>query len=171
MVNSKLKKDSSSWRVRYFLPNPDQWFAVAAASHSYNVADSTDQLNKMKFPKTDLKEIILKSSSDLAVVELKKVIIGFYSRNPILLYENLSVKEDFTYKAYLGVGVGPKRSLSGGTLSNIRGNVSELTSVENLAMGGNWTLTYEQTPPDLIIKYDKPSALLGFRCLCRVSSK
>lgn len=170
-VNLQLKQDSSAWRVRYYLPSPNEWFSIARASPSYNISTTGLEFNKMKFSKADLKEIIQKSGSDHEVAALKKVIISFYERNPVLLYENLSVRENFRYADYLGVGVGPKRSLAGGTLSDLRGNVSELTAHKGIAVGGNWTLTSEETPPDLIVEYDRPGALLGFRCLCQVLPK
>ena len=47
-------------------------------------------------------------------------------------------------------------------------SVNDFDSEEGLAMGGNWTLNFEETPPDVAIAYDGPNALLGFRCFCEI---
>ena len=168
-VNQKL--DSLPFKLRYHLPSPKEWYSIALSSSSYQVTRDLVDLSKMKFPRSDLLEIRTKSTTDLSIPKLRRELIGFYERNSILLFENLSTNEEFEFKGYLGIGAGPKRSLSGKIINNIRGNISELTSEPNIAMGGNWTLTYEETPPEVQFIYEEPSALIGFRCLCEVLAK
>ncbi|MEM8567273.1 MAG: SUMF1/EgtB/PvdO family nonheme iron enzyme [Bacteroidota bacterium] len=165
-VNQKL--DTTSFRVKYYLPSPDEWYSAALSSSSYQITPEPVDLNRMKFLTDDLNEIKKRSQTNLSRAKLRKELIGFYERNPILLFENLSSSEEFEFKNYLGVGGGPKRSLPGRNVNNIRGNISELTSEPYIAMGGNWTLTFEETVPELQLTYQEPSALIGFRCFCQL---
>ena len=169
IVNANM---NLSYKVTYRLPSPEEWYSVAIQSSSYQISNEIENLNKMKFERNDLLDIKNKSGTQLSLSKLRKNIVSFYERNPILLFENLSTAENFEFKEYLGIGSGPKRSYAGiNQVNNIRGNVSELTSEPGLAMGGNWALNFSETPPDATLIYDKSSALLGFRCICDIAKK
>lgn len=169
MVNAKT---NLPYVVNYRLPSPAEWYGIAIRSYSYQLSNELDNLHKMKFVRTDLLDIKSKSGTELSLSKLRKNIVSFYERNSILLFENLSTDEDFEFKEYLGIGSGPKRSYAGiNQVNNIRGNVSELTNEPGIAMGGNWALNFNETPPDATLVYDEPSALLGFRCICETAEK
>ncbi|MEM9858054.1 MAG: SUMF1/EgtB/PvdO family nonheme iron enzyme [Bacteroidota bacterium] len=170
VVNQKIDS-ATSFKVRYYLPSPDEWYSVAIASTSYKISSNSVDLSKMRFQRSYLKEIKDRSNAELTLKNLKKQLIRFYERNPILLFENLSVSEEFKFKDYLGVGGGPKRSLPGNSINDIRGNVSELTREPGTAMGGNWTLTFEETSPETRYIYENPSAMIGFRCFCTLKTQ
>ena len=47
--------------------------------------------------------------------------------------------------------------------------MSEMTSVRNVAKGGNWTTTPEESKAQYDLVYSGPTALVGFRCACDVN--
>jgi hypothetical protein len=54
-------------------------------------------------------------------------------------------------------------------IDNIRGNVSEMTATKGIAKGGNWQSAEGEISVWDNVKYDKPSALIGFRCICEIT--
>ncbi|TRX51616.1 SUMF1/EgtB/PvdOfamily nonheme iron enzyme [Fulvivirga sp. M361] len=167
IVNRKM----TDLKVRYRLPTPSEWHRVAQRSLSFQLPDGHDDLDKMKFPRSNLVEIKELSGSELSISQLKRSIIDFYKRNIVLLFENLDTTEDYEFKPYLGIGQGPRKSLSSGGVSDLRGNVSEMTAEKGIAMGGNWSSTYERSSAYIRFEYTKPSVVLGFRCACDIVKK
>lgn len=52
-------------------------------------------------------------------------------------------------------------------ISGLSGNVSELTNESGIAMGGNWKIGQSYGE----VKYDLPSNVIGFRCICQYNKK
>ena len=154
--------------IIYRLPTQVEWQAVAQNEVSYLPLASPDNIDKMKFNRSDLAEIKERSGSGLSLKKIRTSIIAFYKRNLILLIENLNSQEEYEFKPYLGVGYGPKKSMHAGLVSDLRGNVSEMTSKKGTAMGGNWNTTFEESPIYRQFIYQGPSPVLGFRCLCEI---
>lgn len=53
-------------------------------------------------------------------------------------------------------------------LYNVIGNVSEMVSEKGISKGGSWRNRLEECRAGKDISYDKPTAWLGFRCVCVV---
>lgn len=51
---------------------------------------------------------------------------------------------------------------------NLIGNVSEMTNIEGVAYGGNWTM--KEIPRDYTTTYFEPTIWLGFRCIAKVTN-
>ena len=51
------------------------------------------------------------------------------------------------------------------------GNVSEMVSEKGISKGGSWRNLLEECRVGKDIPYEKPSAMLGFRCVCVVKNK
>lgn len=51
---------------------------------------------------------------------------------------------------------------------NMIGNVAEMTSVKGVSKGGSWLQSLDECKITDSIKYEKPKAWLGFRCVCVV---
>ena len=51
------------------------------------------------------------------------------------------------------------------TLEHLFDNVSEMTSDPNIAMGGNINIIPPRQATSQVVRYEKPSAYLGFRCI------
>jgi formylglycine-generating enzyme required for sulfatase activity len=56
-------------------------------------------------------------------------------------------------------------------LYNMIGNVSEMVLEKGISKGGSWTNFLEECRVGKDIPYEKPSAMLGFRCVCVVKKK
>lgn len=54
---------------------------------------------------------------------------------------------------------------------NLIGNVAEMTSTKGTAKGGSFLQTSEECNPSNNLTYSKPERWLGFRCVCKVTSK
>ncbi len=53
-------------------------------------------------------------------------------------------------------------------LYNMIGNVAEMVSEKGISKGGSWTNILEECKVGKEIPYSKPSAMVGFRCVCVV---
>jgi formylglycine-generating enzyme required for sulfatase activity len=51
-------------------------------------------------------------------------------------------------------------------LYNMLGNVAEMVSEKGISKGGSWTNVLEECRVEKDIPYSKPSAMIGFRCVC-----
>jgi formylglycine-generating enzyme len=54
---------------------------------------------------------------------------------------------------------------------NCFGNVAEMVSEKGISKGGSWRHTTEECRAGKDISYSKPTAWLGFRCVCVISEK
>lgn len=55
-------------------------------------------------------------------------------------------------------------------LFNMIGNVAEMIAEKGISKGGGWRSLYEECRPGKSILYEKPTAWLGFRCVCLIKS-
>jgi formylglycine-generating enzyme required for sulfatase activity len=53
-------------------------------------------------------------------------------------------------------------------LYNCFGNVAEMISEKGICKGGSWRNLFEECRPGNDITYEKPTAWLGFRCVCDI---
>jgi formylglycine-generating enzyme required for sulfatase activity len=51
------------------------------------------------------------------------------------------------------------------------GNVSEMVQEKGISKGGSWRNLFEDCRVGKDIPYEKPTAMLGFRCVCVVKKK
>lgn len=56
-----------------------------------------------------------------------------------------------------------------GGICNLLGNVAEMVQEKGIAKGGSWYQLKEDSLPSKQQIYDKPTAWLGFRCICEVT--
>lgn len=66
--------------------------------------------------------------------------------------------------------ISPVRSYSANSLKlyNLLGNVAEMVSEKGICKGGGWKNMAEECRPGKDTEYSKPTAWLGFRCVCVV---
>ena len=155
-------------QITYRLPTPSEWQTIAQNTVSYSPMVRPENLDKMRFQRSNLGEIKKRSGYDFSIRKLRKSIIAFYQRNLVLLLENLDTEEEYEFKPYLGIGHGPKKSMQAGRVNDLRGNVSEMTALKGTAMGGNWSTTFDESPVYRRFIYQGPSPVLGFRCICEI---
>lgn len=173
LVRPKILADTINYKIKnlqYRLPSEKEWMYVAVRNRAYEDSYVKKALLKSRIPKNKkLKALGEELNYEVEIKVLKKEIKAFYIKNPLLLLDNLNTTANPYFKTLIGVGIGPKYiHFYDLTVENIRGNVSELTLTPGVARGGNWTLTEKESAINVKIRYRKPSALLGFRCLCEI---
>jgi len=132
-----IKKEYKNQNFEYRLPNKAEWELLAAASLNVFENKGFDEKGNPKL--NCLMDI------DSIVIKGKTKAINFNS--------------DVTapVKSYI------KNSYS---LYNVIGNVSEMVEENGICKGGAWNNRLEQMRIGKELTYSKPSAALGFRCIC-----
>lgn len=179
VVNKQLENSKSSKRVNYRLPTPAEWEKVALSTASYNLDDISIPRERIaaSFDRSrmrGIRDVVVSQNPEvdrrLNLNELQEDLINFFMKDPIYLFENLYFEEVPYFWPVLRNGQKPLEITYGDlTIKNLRGNVSEMTSVRNVAKGGNWTTTPEESEAQYDLIYNSPSALVGFRCVCDVT--
>lgn len=178
VVNKQLEERDRTERVFYRLPTPEEWEHVASKSVSYNLERIQIPRERIEasFDKTkvrNIKRVVEMENKQLdrarSINELQEDLVSFFVANPIYLFENLFFEEVPYFWPALRNGQKPLEINYGNTtIKNLRGNVSEMTSVRNVAKGGNWTTSPSESLAEYDLLYRGASALVGFRCVCEL---
>lgn len=172
-VKNKIVNDSIENGIKsltYRLPSESEWEYVALRNRTFQDSYLRKKTLKQRIPKNkELKKLGKELQYDIDIKELKTDIKKFYRDHPILLLDNLNTRENPYFKTLIGIGLGAKYvRYYNVEVENLRGNVSEMTLTPGVARGGNWTLTEQESAINVRIKYEQPSPLLGFRCICEI---
>ena len=132
-----LSKDYKSKSLEYRLPTKEEWELFATASLSV--------FNNKGFDEKGNPKLNCLNDVDSIVVKGKIKAINFNSdiTSPVKSY----------HKNHFG-------------LYNIIGNVSEMVDDKGICKGGAWNNRLDQMRIGKELTYTKPSATLGFRCVC-----
>jgi hypothetical protein len=179
VVNKQLRERNRRERVFYRLPTPEEWEQVAQQHVSYNLDQISIPRSRLEqsFDRNrirNIKRIVETENTSLdrarSLNEYQEDIINFFIANPIYLFENLYFDEVPYFWPALRNGQKPLEiNFSSANIKNLRGNVSEMTSIRNVAKGGNWTTSPSESLWEYDLIYSGASALVGFRCVCEVS--
>jgi formylglycine-generating enzyme required for sulfatase activity len=149
--NAKLqsdKKEKGKWLVR--LPSAAEWENIARSAYEMAVS-------KVKEPslKADLKQVYEGNGRNLKGCLLMNIV----NDNPC--------ENDKKYMVKAKGGIFPADSFFPNQygLYCMQGNVSEMTSEQGVAIGGNFQLTAAEARFNSKQEYKKPEVWLGFRCV------
>jgi formylglycine-generating enzyme required for sulfatase activity len=134
-----IKKEYKNQNFEYRLPNKAEWELFAAASLNVFENKGFDEKGNPKL------NCIM--DVDSIVIKGKTKAINFNS--------DVTAPVDSYYKNRFG-------------LYNMIGNVSEMIEDKGICKGGAWNNRLEQMRIGNELTYIKPSATLGFRCVCIV---
>lgn len=149
--NAKLnadKKTKGKWVVR--LPSSAEWESIARSAYEASVNKAKDQALK-----NDLKNVYEGNGRNSKGCLLMNIV----NDNPC--------ENDKKYMSKAKGGIFPAYAFFANQygLYCMQGNVSEMTSEEGVAVGGNYTLTAQDARFNSKQEYKKPEMWLGFRCV------
>ena len=149
--NAKLhadKKTKGKWVVR--LPSAAEWESIARSAYESSVSKAKD-----KAIKDDLKNIYEGNGRNSKGCLLMNIV----NDNPC--------ENDKKYMTKAKGGIFPAYAFFPNQfgLYCMQGNVSEMTSEEGVAAGGNYLLTAQESRFNSKQEYKKPETWLGFRCV------
>ena len=152
--NAKLqsdKKEKGKWLVR--LPSVTEWESMARSAYELSVSKAKDQALK-----NDLKQVYEGNGRNSKGCLLMNII----NDNPC--------ENDKKYMTKARGGIFPAYSFFPNQygLYCMQGNVSEMTSEQGVAIGGNYQLTAADARFNSKQEYKKPEVWLGFRCVAEM---
>lgn len=121
-----------------------------------------------RLPSTE--EWIAFAQKGLTTEELKKQMSDSLidGRCPSFNYHTNGCDDNYLLGKLLGIGIFKGNKIRA---YDVFGNVSEMTSIEGIAKGGNYSLYASQSHLDSVQHYIKPSLWLGFRCVAERKNK
>ncbi|MBI1768568.1 MAG: SUMF1/EgtB/PvdO family nonheme iron enzyme [Bacteroidetes bacterium] len=149
--NAKLqsnKKEKGKWLVR--LPSASEWENIARSAYELSLSKVKDLAIK-----NDLKQVYEGNGRNSKGCLLLNIV----NDNPC--------ENDKKYMVKARGGIFPAISFFANQygLYCMQGNVSEMTSEQGIAVGGNFQLTAADARFNSKQEYKKPEAWLGFRCV------
>ena len=132
-----IKKDFKNQNIEYRLPTKNEWELLAAASLNIFYNNGVDEKGNAKLN---------------CIMPLDIIIVKGKNKYLNTNVDVMAPVNSYT-KNYFG-------------LYNLIGNVSEMTSEKGICKGGAWNNRLEQMRIGKDISYTKPSATIGFRCVC-----
>ena len=135
-----IKKDFKNQNLTYRLPTRSEWELLAESSLNVFNNNGVDEKGNAKLN---------------CIIPFDTIIIKGKTKS---LNSNADVTApvDSYTKNYFG-------------LYNMIGNVAEMTTVKGVCKGGAWNNRIEQMRIGKDITYTKPSASIGFRCVCVIN--
>ncbi len=175
LLAEKEELDTTQYAIQYRLPTLEEWIKIAIAN-DYDFTFRKDMfrnLTKATMSRKTLKSIAKENDFDLSGKEYEIFLIEYLKLHPIHFVDNLAYKGDDKRLSKAINHYFPSSSRDYDEqkpqIYDIRGNVSEMTSTKGIAKGGNWQSAEGEISVWDNVKYDKPSALIGFRCICEVN--
>jgi formylglycine-generating enzyme required for sulfatase activity len=149
--NAKLhgdKKEKGKWLIR--LPTASEWEGIARSAYELSVAKTKDPLLK-----NDLKQVYDGNGRNSKGC----LLMAIMNDNPC--------ENDKKYAAKARGGIFPATSFFANQhgLYCMQGNVSEMTSSNGIAVGGNYSLTAADAHFNSKQEFKKAEVWLGFRCV------
>ncbi|GAB3338961.1 hypothetical protein GCM10027429_24730 [Marivirga atlantica] len=155
--------DTSEVKVQFRLPTIEEWIKIAyAGNYSVNITDS------LSWEEDSLSAILDNMGLLSDNTDENKLLLQYFDNNPIHLVENLKYKNVPTALSGKLPMIFPATTVkkNANYIYDLRGNVSEMTLTEGIAKGGNWKSTPGEIKLMDNVRYQYPSELIGFRCVC-----
>ncbi|WMN06404.1 SUMF1/EgtB/PvdO family nonheme iron enzyme [Marivirga arenosa] len=174
MDNEEISEEEYNLDVR--LPTIEEWVKMAIR-YDY-VLKRTPWLESIAGSdqdRSELQDIINKNNLRISADEYEDKIQIYLKKNPVFIIENLVYKgkdEYLNYVLNLNEIWGRKDYQSLEKIPyDLRGNVSEMTTINGIAKGGNWKTSQEEIGVFTNVKYKEPSNIIGFRCVCELKKQ
>ncbi|MBC7865370.1 MAG: SUMF1/EgtB/PvdO family nonheme iron enzyme [Bacteroidia bacterium] len=140
------KKPVYPYYPEYRLPSVEEWKMISSLSDSLFIA-SVPGIGK---------------NHSLSYYDSEKHINCDFLINPTLICKNDSmIQEPIRKTTYF-----KKRTKLKWLVDDIRGNVSEMSSVKGVSLGGDWNTPYSKIMAISTSNYSKPDVYTGFRNVC-----
>src|SRR5258708_4342360 len=154
--NAKLhtdKKEKGKWLIR--LPSANEWESIARSAYELSLTKTKDPVFE-----ADLKQVYEETGRNSKGCLLMAII----NDNPC--------ENDKRYAVKAKGGIFPVHSFFANQygLYCMQGNISEMTSEQGVAIGGNYLLPATEAHFNSKQEYTKPEVWLGFRCVAEKKS-
>ncbi len=165
--------NTKKYKLNYRLPTVNEWIKIAA-ENGYNSLKPTDTEIVESLTSRDSTIKMLYNQGIFADGKVaNKAVVQFYEDNPIHFFENLAYNTtDRSLIQLLPIKLPTStRGANANYIYDLRGNVSEITATEGIAKGGNWKSKPGEIGLMDNVRYQYPSELIGFRCVCEIIEK